>query len=349
MSTPSHLAFRILGFLSPVLVWLCLENFLLPRELFAFRPWDVLVVNFLPASQLGPFMNGVSLDMVSTGYQDYMLRRPQPKKKRERFSVDRHGFRNPDRPSPSRGYEVVLHGDSNFAGSFLDEPDTLGRVLERQLGRTVYTVSNDVVWMEDNVMTAHPPRYFVAQFYPDLDPRATRTWRFTFDRFETRPARRLPVAVLIAWERFCKQPARNWIRARLGLTELPNQSGAFAGLGVEARRQAAETEEEALVKLGDQAERLHAKMKKDGTTCIFLFMPAPPERYQKYLPLLARLRKNGYPVVDFLPTAEYPLGYPGDFWQTADSHWTEKAVRATSEKIRERIHQLEQERSSSRP
>jgi len=332
-----------------VFVWLCLENFLLPRELFAFRPWDVLVVNFLPTAQLGPFMNGVSMDMVSTGYQDYMLRRAHPHKKRERFSVDRHGFRNPDRPAPRQGYEVVLHGDSNFAGSFLDEPDTLGRVLERQLGRPVYTVSNDVVWMEDDVMTTHPPRYFVAQFYPDLDPRATRTWRFTFDRFETRPARSIPLPVLVAWERFCKQPARNWIRARLGLTGLPNQSSAFVGLGVEARRQAGETEEEALAKLGEQAEQLHAKMKKNGTTCIFLLMPAPPERYQKYMPLLDRLRKNGYAVVDYPPTAEHPLGYPEDFWQTADSHWTEKAVLATSVKIKERIQQLEQTRTTTSP
>jgi len=294
-------------------------------------------------------MNGITVDMVSTGYQDYMLRRPSPHKKRERFRVDRHGFRNPERPDPPGGYEVVLHGDSNFAGSFLNEPDTLGRVLEGQLGRPVYTVSNDVVWMDNDVMTAHPPRYFVTQFYPDMDPRATRTWRFTFDRFEMRPPRAFPVPVLVAWERFCKQPARNWIRARLGLTELPNQSAAFVSLGVEAKRQAAETEEEALRKLEEQADRLHAKMQKVGTTCIFLFMPAPPERYRKYLSLVAHLKEKGYPVVDFFPTSQDPQGYPDDFWQTADSHWTEKAVVAASDRIRKKIGELEHAKAFKGP
>jgi hypothetical protein len=92
-----------------------------------------------------------------------------------------------------------------------------------------------------------------------------------------------------------------------------------------------------------------AGLRSLSTHVLFLVMPTPPERYQKYMPLLARLRKNGYAVVDYPPTAEHPLGYPEDFWQTADSHWTEKAVLATSVKIKERIQQLEQTRTTTSP
>ena len=316
----------------PFVAWQALETLVLPPQLMAFRPWDAMTNTYHPANKYGPFIENHSFRMLSTGYQDFVLGRPNPKQKWMTWETDRHGFRNFQRPDPVDGYDFMFHGDSNFSGSFMDQKDMINEVLARMCRCDTFILGGK--WLADEKPIRTPPKFIVDQFYPDLLPQATETWRFLPFDLNVREKRETPKWLMDTSLRFYKQPFRQWLRSRVGITFFEGAVGGAASIKAN-RERFTHSADEAIDNIERNAVAQHDRWKAKGTDVIFLFMPAPVDRYAVFKDLRERLKKRGFLVVDFQPTDEYPNGYPDDFWQTADSHWTEKAVVETARRVYE--------------
>jgi len=199
-------------------------------------------------------------------------------------------------------------------------------------------MSGALLWRDDDRMRRNPPHFLVANVYPDARPHSLLSWRFLLDGYKVREPLPLPKSVYILEERLWKQPSREWLRARLGLADLT--SAASAGRGTRRYQAPLEQRSDAdvLAELEERAAGMAEHFRAIGTTVIYLFMPSP--HYSIYAQMIANLRARGVWVVDFPPTEAYPKGYPDDYWQAADSHWTEKAVRETAAKILDEMNEV---------
>lgn len=345
MSANKKFFLKLTLFLAPLLLWQIIELFILPLDFFAFRPWDVLVVRRLPWQVVGTFLPNQHLVKESTGYCDYTTHKPNPKKKIVEWYTDSSGSRNRPRKKIPERYEIVTHGDSNMGGSFLTQSDTLAEVLEQKCGKPVYNASNAKIILNDDRFLRNPPRFLVTNVNLDANPQTLLVWRFMLDGFYVRhrPCF-LPSLLLIYAERFLKQPAREYFRARLNLTQSMSQAGGIKGRRDIDKKLASMTKEQAFDELEKRAVKVVGTYRKLGTEVIYLFMPEA--RYSIYEQFITNLRQHGILVVDFPPTQEFPNGFPDDYWQTADTHWTEKAVRETADKILEVIHQYDAAQAS---
>lgn len=336
---------RFLGklglFFLPFAAWQAFEIFVLPVDYFAFRPWDVMVVKHVDHALIGPFLPDQDLTRWEWGYNDFVLKRPGARPKLTQWVSDRHGHRNrPPDKEPAR-YDIVVHGDSNIVGSYLDQKDILSETLARKCGCAVYAVSGGKVWRNDDAFDRAPPRYLVSNVYPAWQPQTLLSWRFTLTGWSTRQPLPRPVWTYVAEERAWKQPAREFVRARLGLTQPASYAAQFSGARNTLHDVDTMTDEEAFAALHERAVAMSEAFRAKGTTVIYLMMPVPAAQYAKYAGFFEGLRRAGVSVVDFPPTAELPNGYPDDYWQAADSHWTEKAVRGTADRILAEIRRLE--------
>lgn len=69
-----------------------------------------------------------------------------------------------------------------------------------------------------------------------------------------------------------------------------------------------------------------------GMDFILLIMPDPYS--SKLLPPVKQLRAEGIKIIAYQPQGEWSSGMDESwFWQHADSHWTEAAVRLTADEI----------------
>lgn len=356
---------RLLTLASPLLAWQLLELFVLPIDLVAFRPWEALIVKSVSWSYIGPFYPNMRLVKESIGYYDYSNKVPNPRRKHEEWITDENGLRNRPRPTPPNGYEVVLTGDSAIAGAFNDQKDMLSEVLERDCGCPVYNMgqAGGLPYVDNDIFIRHPPRFLVRNIELNASAYLTAiSGSYDFFEFRLRPSTVWPKWVLQHYDRFLKQPAREFIRARSMITEIRRWSD-HAESQRKARRLKEQTAHDraATVRLIASADDLRGQMhnladepldtvlidserralataerlRAQGTRLILLFMPW--QNHELYAPLIKSLRRKGVLVVDFPPTAEWPKGYPDSFWQKEDSHWTEEAVREVSKRILEQM------------
>jgi hypothetical protein len=329
-------------------LWQLSELFILPITAFTFRPWEALVVSNLPWTYIGPFYPNQHVVMDSVGANDHFSRKPNPTRKHEEWFTDGNGYRNRPRPSPLDGYDVVVLGDSLVVGAFLDQKNTLAEVLERECKCAVYNLGGGTAYanVDDDGFIRHPPRFLVrdVQLNPVIDDN-TRSGVFTFFGYVKRPDRIWPKWTLVLLDRIRKQASREFFRARLGITEISRWSDyADSQLASSITRAAPSHPPEAKTTSSvqspvDRAEKesleTAARLKAQGTELILLFIPEA--NHSVYEPLIERLRTRGIRVVDFPATKEWPKGYPDSFHQSADSHWTEEAVREAARRILEQM------------
>src|SRR5438105_2040365 len=107
----------------PFLLLFPLEIFVFRIDAFTFRPWEAL--RYVGATD-GFFYENIHLKTTEYGIQ-YRYGQINPPRHNE-WWTDRFGFRN--RPqAPDARYDIVVVGDSNIVGSYLDQSETIAEVL----------------------------------------------------------------------------------------------------------------------------------------------------------------------------------------------------------------------------
>lgn len=115
----------------PFLLWPLIEVFFLPMNFFTFRIWETISVNKMLVMS-GPFYPNMHLKMEEEG--ELAPHTPFAEKRVVEWYTDKYGYRNRDSKC-----DVLLIGDSNITGAKLSQEETLAEVLERQIGKDVYS------------------------------------------------------------------------------------------------------------------------------------------------------------------------------------------------------------------
>jgi alginate O-acetyltransferase complex protein AlgJ len=292
------------------------EMFVLPIDFFTFRAWEALVTKyFRPAD--GIFYPNMHL--IKTEHADKLgFRDPNPK--RVEWFTDRHGFRQRPRKHEPERYDIVIVGDSNIAGSYFDQKDTIAEVLERKCDCPTYSYGGAFKrqLFNDPRFKSNPPRAIIAEAigaefykkdyaelnYSESDKIAGRTG--------------MPAFLAVLLDRILKTNMLEFFRSRLH---------------VQRKAQDNEPEfspEERIPFMVNAITRMRDEAARRGSDFIFILMP-----YDKSLnDGVAQLRRAGVKVMDFGPSPERPNGVDlKTFYHEHDSHWREESVRMTADEI----------------
>jgi len=126
--------------LFPFLILQLLELFVLPLDFFTFRVWEAALGT--PFLYPGPFYPNIHIKKTRE-YGD-CYRSGDPSKvqaKPVEWFTDASGWRNRPEIEKKDHYDMVVVGDSNIVGSFLDQKDTISEILGNRSGKVGYSYS----------------------------------------------------------------------------------------------------------------------------------------------------------------------------------------------------------------
>jgi len=119
----------------------------LPLERFAFRAWEPMTLDAVPDAAFVAnrrYENGRAYGDLSA-----VSNRPAMRElRREGFTTDAHGFRNPPGALAAGPPDVIVFGDSFAAGSGVNDDETLTAQIGRITGRRVYNAAGRGVTAE---------------------------------------------------------------------------------------------------------------------------------------------------------------------------------------------------------
>lgn len=156
---------RCLLLLCPFVILQALELFVLPIDLFTFRVWEAAVAD--PYRYPGGFYPNLHVKKEKEyGYYQRGDASADQGKPAEWFT-DSYGWRNRPEIEKQDRYDIVVVGDSNVAGSFLDQKDTLAEVLGAKSGKVCYSYAIGVdpvsLFFSDPRMAKKSPGLLVVQ------------------------------------------------------------------------------------------------------------------------------------------------------------------------------------------
>lgn len=126
--------------LLPFLLLPLVELFVLPIDFFTFRVWEAALAS--PYRHPGPYYPNLHVKK-DKEYGDH-YREGDPAKvqaKPVEWFTDAYGWRNRSEIAKLEKYDVIVLGDSNIVGSFLDQKDMLAEVADARSNKTVYSYS----------------------------------------------------------------------------------------------------------------------------------------------------------------------------------------------------------------
>jgi hypothetical protein len=315
------LALKSLLFIAPFVILLTLER-ALPTQVWTFRVWEAAVN---PSGKMqGPFLSNRHIEKVETGDR----RLPNGPSKKVEWFTDKYGYRN--RPPLSETYDVVTIGDSNFVGSFLDQKDMFAETLGRECRCSVYNHSYQgprdfKEFLRQRRFKSSPPKLVVYDIrgFDMYDPKG---WHGVLPD-ESAPAEEDGTTIsdseieALIWDaQGSKQPARNWLRARLKIAVLALPSSNLAP------RTVSKTNEELASEHGDELGEILAaykhRLEKRGTRFVVFLIDSDASTEKAIRPYI---EKAG---VDLLALPNVPER--ASYFQEADSHWTVEGVRAAA-------------------
>jgi hypothetical protein len=150
---------KTLLFLSPFVVALGLELFVLPIDFFTFRSYEALIVRKFHNMIPGKFYPNMTLVKEEEGdlghHTKYSLRRTVE------WITDSYGYRK--KGSDRLKYEVVIIGQSETFGACLTQDDMLSEVLQKQLNLGVYPFAPAGVnaFLREKRFNLHPPKIVI--------------------------------------------------------------------------------------------------------------------------------------------------------------------------------------------
>jgi hypothetical protein len=125
-------------FILPLIIIPIIETFFLPVNFFNYRTWEALAFMNKNYKSEGPFYPNYQIEMDEEG--DLAFHTPQAILKKTQWITDEIGYRN---NQFIQNPDILLIGDSFFAGSSLDQSETLNNQLQSKLDSTVsiYTMA----------------------------------------------------------------------------------------------------------------------------------------------------------------------------------------------------------------
>ena len=148
-------AFRFVLFLSPFILAIAIELFVLPIDFFTFRVWEAVLVKYFRKILPGPFYPNMKIEKIEEG--DLGHHTIFAVEKKVVWEIDQYGYRkkNTDRSK----HEIVIIGESNIAGSSLTQKDMLSELLEEKLKVSVYPLAPVTItaFFKEKRFINHPP------------------------------------------------------------------------------------------------------------------------------------------------------------------------------------------------
>lgn len=133
-----HLVFKFGLFILPIIIIPIIETFFLPVNFFNYRTWEALAFMNKNYKSEGPFYPNYQIEIDEEG--DLAFHTPQAILKKTKWITDEIGYRN---NQFIQNPDILLIGDSFFAGSSLDQSETLNNQLHSKFDSTVsiYTMA----------------------------------------------------------------------------------------------------------------------------------------------------------------------------------------------------------------
>lgn len=126
--------------LLPFLILQFLELFVLPIDFFTFRVWEAALAE--PYRYPGAYYPNLYVRKRNEYGDQYRSGDSAKVQAKEvEWFIDAYGFRNRPEIERQEKYNVVIIGDSNIVGSFLDQKDTISEALQTRSGVVPYSYS----------------------------------------------------------------------------------------------------------------------------------------------------------------------------------------------------------------
>ena len=348
---------RSILFISPLILVLSFELFVLPIDFFTFRVWEGLLIKsyrrilpgrFYPCREITK--NEVGGDLIHHG--------PFASRRQVKWITDQYGYRKKN--SGATHHKVVIIGDSNIAGIGLSQEEMLSEVLEEKLNAGVYPFAPADInnYLKDRRFLDDPPENVVIasveRFICDLEPPKLprERWPMLSNLKPQLQQTRWVPAVAVFLDRLSKMNMVNYFRARIGnrkQREFYAFSTPFGTMcflqGEAANKDVSKNQFERAVRTIEAYDQV---LKKMGIRFIFLPIPNKENIYHQYLPhpkrptfledLIVELKRKKIETIDTQKAFEE--SYQKDsalLYRLDDTHWSPAAVRITADLIQKSI------------
>ena len=333
----------------PFILWPLVEVLFLPMNFFTFRIWETVSVNSMRVMS-GPFYPNIHMKMEEEG--ELAPHTPYAEKRVVEWYTDAYGYRNRDTKC-----DVLLIGDSNITGAKLSQEETLAEVLERQLGKDVYSFAPATMnrFLATDRFQENPPELVIVSSIErrilELPPVGDNGFNSKLRNLSGNIINSSPALTWLAVtaDRVSKLGLYHRTLASIerafGRKEYISYDNEFFIEGDTANRTYSEEE---IKYVADVLEGYKTALEERGIR--FLFMPIPNKEniYYQLLPskkkpdflprLMAELRRRRVDAVDLQSDFEklyqhknVPL-YPAD-----DAHWNNVAVKVAANLVTSRL------------
>ena len=336
--------------LLPFAVWPLIEAAVLPINFFTFRVWETLAVNKLEIMS-GPFYPNRYVKMEEEG--ELAPHTPFAKKKVVEWYTDEYGYRNRDSKC-----DVLLIGDSNITGVKLTQEETLAEVLERQLGKEVYSFAPATVnrFLATSRFQNSPPEVVIVSSIerriPDLPAVGSNGFQsrvrdYTGTLIGSSP---LLTNLAVTADRISKlalyRRTLASIDRALGRKEYIAYDNQFFIQGDSANRTYSQEE---VNRIADVLEGYRDVLQEKGIRFLFLPIPNKENIYYQMLPsrkkpdflprLIAELHRRNMDVVDTQSTFEHLYQAENKFlFPNDDGHWNAIAVEQAARLVAQQLN-----------
>lgn len=335
----------------PFVLWPLIEAIVLPMDAFTFRVWETISVNSVRLLS-GPFYPNMHMRMEEEG--ELAPRTTYAEKKQVEWFTDPYGYRNRDTKA-----EVLLIGDSNITGAKLSQEETLAEVLEKQLGKEVYSFAPATInrFLGTKRFEENPPEVVVVSSIERRIPElpavgATGIGNKLRDRTGTFINSYKPLTWLaVTADRISKLALYHRtlanIERKFGKKKYIQYQNEFFMEGGHANRT---FRDEEIKQIADVLEGYKQALAERGIPFVFMPIPNKENIYHQLLPsgqkpdflprLVAELQRRNVKVVDMQSTFEHLyLNEKKKLYPADDGHWNNTAVVAAAELLAQHLQQ----------
>jgi len=357
---------RSLLFLSPFMLALGVELFLLPIDFFTFRVWEAVIVKKYLTLLPGPFYPNMEIKKMEEG--DLAAHTRFAVKKKVRWVTDRYGYRKGNTDDPQ--CQIVIVGDSSIAGSGLSQESIFSEILEDQLKVNVYPLSPAKIdhFLENKNFKDHPPEVVIlasvereiTSFLPLQSRPEYRKGNARCQSLMVLKENTFVQPFVVFLDRLSKANMLHYFRTSLRRTisrtkesryqryVFPKYGPIFFFMGASANQEVPRVKLEKTVGI---IKSYHEAIRSRGIRFIFLPIPEKENIFYESLhtkkpiflkQLISELKSLGIETIDTQKAFEDAYRHEGELlFQTDDTHWNEKGVKITAELVKKMIARRE--------
>jgi len=351
-------------FITPFLLCIGIEIFVLPIDYFTFRAWEALVVRKFRDLLPGPFYPNMKIEKIEEG--DLAHHTQFAIKRKVDWITDRYGFRKENTP---KSPEIVIVGDSNIAGGGLSQEKTISEVLEDQLKIPVYPLAPARIqtFLKTKRFKDHPPKivilgavereliYLSPVKFKQRYEKESQIFKSVKD---VREGRRFQT-IIVFFDRIAKTNMLHAFRAHLrrmvsskrdiNPQYVHSKFGPIFFLqGAEANKEIPKERRNQVIEV---VKNYHNALKSRGIRFIFLPIPEKENLFHDLLKtprptfleqVIVQLKKEGIDTIDTQKAFEEAYQKEQTLlYQSDDTHWSKEGVSLAAKLIVEAIGNIE--------